>query len=475
MKKTKSNAVKNNSPEGWGYETAMNFTGNPLTGVFEGMPGGYGNDTAALGSSLNLAYNSSYVFISMNRVLLTYAYVIHGVLRTLVDQPVYDSFRGGVKFKSDELDEDDIKALNEYMRDSRTWKIIQDALRWDRLFGGAGVLINVNENYERALNPDKIIKGGKLSFIPADRWELITQGLPSGLEYGMSDYNMKVPDFDYYGRRVHSSRVIRVVGEEAPSLARRRLQGWGMSVIECVLREINQYNKNQNVLFELLDEAKIDVYKLKDFNSKILSKFAQGKVVNRILLANMIKNFQNAIIIDAEDEYEQKQLTLAGVAETLEQIRIGIAAAVRMPLTKLFGLSQTGFSSGDDDRENYNTIVEHERTRAREVIDGILPLISRHLFGFEAKIEYEFKPLRILSAVDQENVLNSKFSRLSTLFSQGMLTDEEYARAIKEENILLMETEVAKGIRSAEPPMSSPGTWENPQQVMKPKKLTEET
>jgi phage-related protein (TIGR01555 family) len=248
-----------------------------------------------------------------------------------------------------------------------------------------------------------------------------------------------------------------------------------MSVIECVLRELNQYLKNGNVLFELLDEAKIDVYKLKDFNSKVLSKLAEGKIVKRITIANAMKNFANAIMLDSEDDYEQKQLTLSGIAETLQQIRIGIAAAVRMPMTKLFGLSQTGFSEGDSDLENYNSIVEHERERADEVLDAIMPLICLKLFGFEPQLTHDWKPLRILSAVDEENVMNSKFNRLSTLYSQGMLTSQEYADALKQDKIILMDTEVSKGIREAEPPSSPSLSWQNPQQPMVPKKVTEET
>ena len=477
--KKKSNSKKSNAGPGWGYETAMNFTGSPMTGVFDGQGynAGPGGSTSALSSPMELAYNNSYYFISMNRVLMTYAYTMHGVLRTLVDQPVYDAFRGGLDFKSDELDEDDIAELQLYMRKNRILKAVVDALRWDRLFGGAGLLINTDQDYKKPFNNEKITTDSKLAFVPADRWELSIQGLPQGQDLGMSGiFNLdKMPEFDYYGRRIHPSRVIRVVGEEAPSLARRRLQGWGMSVIECVLREVNQYLKNQNVLFEILDEAKIDVYKLKDFNSKVLSQFAQGKVVRRITMANQLKNFANAIMLDSEDDYEQKQLSMAGLAETLVQIRIGIASATRIPLNKLFGIGASGFSSGEDDIENYNTICEHERERAEIVIDKVLPIVCRHLFGFEPEIKYDWKPLRVLSAVDEENVKNSKFNRHVTLWNTGYYTDEEFARALKEDRIVLMDTEVSQGTRAIEPPASPLGTFQTPQQVSQPSKVTEES
>ena len=468
----KKNSVKKNEYCGWGYETSQEFSGSPMSGVFDGM--GPGGNTSSLSGIGELAANSSYYFVSMNRTLITYAYVMHGVLRTVVDQPVYDAFRGGLTFKSDELDEKDIQKLNEYMKYSNTLKVVRDALRWDRLYGGSGVIVNTNQNFKTPFNPESITQDSNLHFICADRWELAMQGIPNDQDMGL---NWKMPKncfFDYYGKQVDPSRVFRVVGEEAPSLARRRLQGWGMSVIECILREVNTYLKHQNATFDLIDQVKIDVYRLKDFNSKVLSKFAQGKVVRRITMANQLKSFANAIMLDSEDEYEQKQLSLAGLADTIEQIRIGIAAACRMPLTKLFGLASQGFSDNESDLENYNSIVEHERERARELLDKIIPLVCRHLFGFEPQLEYEFKPLRILNALDEQNVKNAEFGRLSMLYSQGFFTDEEYARVLKEARIVQIDTEVSRGLRAIEAPMSPSATFDMPQQPPSVKKVSED-
>ncbi len=252
--------------------------------------------------------------------------------------------------------------------------------------------------------------------------------------------------FSYYGKPIHQSRVAKVVGESAPSLARQRLQGWGMSVIECVIREISQYFKNNNVVFELLDEAKIDVWKIKGFNSQILSALGQGKTSKRIQMATYMKNFLNAITLDKEDDYEQKQMTFTGLADMLEQIRIGIAAAVRMPMAKIFGLASKGFASGEDDIENYNAIVEGQRERAEDVLELIIPIVMMKTWGFvpdDWKIEW--KPLRVLSAEQEQNVLDAKFARYSSLYSQGILNPQEYCEVLKQENILTLETEVAKG------------------------------
>ena len=175
-------------------------------------------------------------------------------------------------------------------------------------------------------------------------------------------------------------------------------------------------------------------------------------------LVSQMKNFMNAITLDKEDDYEQKSLTFAGLSDMLEQIRISIAAAVRMPMAKIFGLAAKGFASGEDDIENYNAIVESQRDRAVDVLDVIIPVIMMKKFGFVPDdLDYEFKPLRVLSAEQEQNVMNSKFTRLKDLYNQGILNPVEYCQALKDDNIFTMETEVSKGLVDPQPQMMMPG------------------
>lgn len=422
---------------------------NPMSGVFDtfGIGGG-----AAASMPFEMANNNSYVLISLQRVMLTYAYVLHGPLRTLVDQPVYDSFRGGIKIKSDEVDASEIEDLHREMRRLKVIKAIIEAMRWDRLFGGAGIIVNTDQDYTQPLDINAITENSKLEFIAADRWELAWMGLPTS----------KTANFSYYGKRVDQSRVARIVGEMPPSLVKQRLQGWGMSVIECVIREISAYFKNNNVIFELLDEAKIDVWKIEGFNANILKPMAAGKTAQRIQLATQMKNFLNAITLDMKDDYQQKTMTFTGLSEMLEQIRIGIAAAVRMPMAKIFGLASKGFASGEDDIENYNSIVEGQRDRAEEVLDVILPVIMMKVWGFVPDDwSVEWKPLRVLSAEQEQNVKDAKFNRAFQLAQAGYFTPQEFMEYLKEEDIVTMETAVINGA-DPEPPASAMMGLEDP-------------
>lgn len=433
-----------------------------LAGVFNNLATQYGQ--SPLSQPFELGSNSNYTPITLNRVLLSYSYMTFGIIQTFIDQPVEDAFRGGLDLKSDELSPEELKELGDALDKEGDLKAIKDTMKWAKLYGGAGLIINTDQDPTTPLDMDAISEDAPLKFIDADRWELIWNFI--------SGDRTDTP-YNYYGQSIHKSRVVKIMGKDAPSYIRRRLQGWGMSELERTIRPLNSYVKNEDLIYQLLDEAKIDVWKIQGFNVNILNALGQGQTNDRLLIANMLKNFHRAIIMDKEDDYEQKQISFSGLADILNQNRIGIAAAVRMPMAKLFGLSAAGFNSGEDDIENYNALIESEvRSKAREILREILPIRCQKLFGFVPEsLDFEFKPLRVLSAVEEENIKTSQFNRLTAQFANGTLTGPEYAETLKTKGIQDMETEVGQGAEP-EPPEGS-ASFEKPAQAAATGKVPE--
>jgi len=87
-----------------------------------------------------------------------------------------------------------------------------------------------------------------------------------------------------------------------------------MSEIERCIRAINSFVKFENLVFELLDEAKIDVFQIMGFNDALLTDEGTANTQRRVDLANRMKNFQNALVMDKEDSYQQNQLSWSGLA-----------------------------------------------------------------------------------------------------------------------------------------------------------------
>ena len=142
--------------------------------------------------------------------------------------------------------------------------------------------------------------------------------------------------------------------------------------------------------------------------------------------------------MDSEDDFDHKQLSFSGLAEAMAGIRMQVAADMRMPITKLFGTSvSNGFSTDQNDMENYNSMVESQvRNKLKYDLLRIGEIKCQKLFGFiPDDLELQFKPLRELTAVDEENVKTQKFNRLAQAKEKGEITTQEYRDACNKGNL----------------------------------------
>ena len=412
---------------------------NSFTGLVSGITAQ--SNLASFNPALQ---NNVYAPLTINWVLLMYMYKTHGIIQTMIDMPVLDALRGGLEFHSDQMDQDDIGRLEDDLEETGVYDVIGDAFIWARLFGGGALIFNTEAKYEEPLTVDQIEEGSMVEFYDACRWEL---GSPQ---------RIPVTDFyDFYGKKIHKSRVLTIVGKRAPFILRAQLSDWGMSEIERVLEDFNGYLRGKNVVYELMDEAKVDVYRLKGFKTQLMSSTGTQATQSRIQQMNQLKNYNSALLMDMEDEYTQKQISFAGLAEMLAENRIGIASALRMPLSKIFGISAAGFNSGEDDIENYNAMVESEvRQPMKRIFRKVLEVKVRSLFGEDLDFDFKFKPLRILSATQEEDIKRSKSERLLSLYDRMLMSSKEVGEAVQQDNLVPVAIAAEQGLLEDHPAIS---------------------
>jgi len=389
--------------------------------------------------------NNRWYLISNMRQVLSEIYVEHGLVQTIVDVPVDDGLRGGVDIKSKQLAEEQIAQLRVIMeRSDILSSVVGRALKWNRLFGGAGIIIMTDQDPTQPFDIKLIKEDSPLEFRAVDMWELYwTKQNVEG--YDAEIQMEKFEHYNYYAKKIHKSRVMKMVGMTAPSFIRPRLRGWGFSIVEPLVRSINQYLKSNDLTFEVLDEFKLDIFKIKNLAQTLMSAEGTELARRRIQLANQQKNYQNAMTMDAEDDYIQKQLTFAGLADMMKEFRMQIASDMRMPISKIFGISSTGFSSGEDDIENYNAMVESQvREKCKYDILRIIELLCQKHFGMiPDDLEIDFHPLRMLSAEQEENVRTQKFARLLQARQAGEIDSKEFRDACNKENLLSVQLDTS--------------------------------
>lgn len=429
---------------------------NDLTGLVEGVfSGPFGAPVSQpIAEPFTFAEGIQYTPLTLNRIALSYGYMGYGLVQTVIDMPVEDAFRGGIEIETDELDPEEIEELHRYMEENRDLESIKSGLKWARLYGGGGLLIETDDdNTREPLRPEKLRPDSVLRFIAADRWELLLLSTAvtdlGRVGFSQSDHPVRndVP-YIYYTIPLHRSRVIKLMGKEAPSYIRLRLQGWGMSELERCMRDINSFVKFQNVIFELIDEKKLDIFKIQQFNEALMSAEGTQLVQKRIQLNAMLKNYKNATVMDSEDDFVQKELAMTGIADIYQELRQNLAASLQMPEAKLFGQSSSGFSSGQDTIENYNAMVESGvRCSAKPVLHEVISLRCQQLFGFVPSFKTKFKPLRVLNEPEEELVLTSRLNRALSLFDRRLFTAKELLDSLDKDKLLNIQTEIQQGLR----------------------------
>lgn len=416
--------------------------------------GGLNNWSQTL-SPKNAYNNLSLVMISQWQILLSYLYKTYGVLAKMIDIPVDDAYKGGgFTLETDSVDEDELKELEKTINKNQDIKQIKNARKWARLYGGAALIALSGDDLSKPLDY-KSLYGKPLEFMAVDRWQLSYSepniNIPGGQWEYINQYGRRNSKKSVIGSnaltRIHSSRIFPITGKEAPFIIMQRVNGWGISVFEQVFSDMSQYFKAGNVLFELLDEAKVDVIKLATLQTA-LSSGNSDQVLQKMLdlIANNL-NYKSKLLISKDDDYDQKQISFSGLAEMNKEIRIMMAGSANMPVNKLWGEGVTGFGSGEDSLENYNSQIENEiRSADDAVIDWVLMLRCYQQFGFELPdLTKTWKNLRVLSAIDEQNIHDHKVANILQIYDRQLMSPQEVMEYLKKQQIVIQDTKALRG------------------------------
>lgn len=416
---------------------------NNSAGVIEN---GLGNVVQTYNSNLIVNYGeifseADYTLLSTKPNILANTYKHNSFAQLAVDLPVDDAFRdGGFDIDSQTLSADELLELKDYMDDKGDKITLKDCARWGRLFGGGALIVDEGvKNNEKELNIESL-KGREVDFIATDRWQCCPMGdsIYTADKFLLQNYvnNTK------YGI-VDKSRMRLFIGKTEPYYIRTQLQGWGASIFEAIIPALSQYIKANNVILELLDEAKIDILKIFGLSDILMSADGEASVKRRLKIFSEQKNFESVGAMDAKDDYIQKQLSFGSLDQMIEKIMLLICSALRIPYSKVFGKGASGFSSGEDDLENYNGMVMSSvREPLTPIIKWMLDIRCMQLFGRKIDdLVINWKPLRVLNEVDEQNVKTQKINSYIQLAQIGVLTKKQVAEQLTNDKIILFKPE----------------------------------
>lgn len=399
-------------------------------------------------STIQAYTNIKFDLLTLQYQLVTFLYKTYGILAKVVDVPVDDAYRyGGFEIQAETIGDEEIKQLDNALKMNGDITQLKQARKWARLYGGGALIALDGENISSELDVKGLNKRA-LEFISVDRWQLTYDkgniNEPNGKWYLTTSYGQLD---DYNGQEIHPSRIKLLKGKQAPFMIAQMVSFWGMSVYEQIFQDMNQLFKSRDVLFELLDEAKTDILKLKSLQTALSSSKAMGALKRMVDFIARNKNYKSQITLSTEDDYDQKTMSFSGIEGILREIRIMMAGSANMPVNKLWGEGVTGFGSGEDSLENYNALIESEvRGADLDTILWVLKLRCYQLFGREVEdIFIDWKELRVLSSIDEQNINDHKIANLLQLYDRQLLTPQELMEALKVQGLFVADTKAIKG------------------------------
>lgn len=344
-------------------------------------------------------------------------YTYNGIANKIISAPANEALRAGFKLMDGETELEENDAVISVLEDLAGFKNLATALSWDRLYGGCAVLIMADDGgtLEDPLNEGRIRSLEKLEVFEAPEVQ-VNDGYiysdPRDPNFGEPQYYTLI---GYNGNSFlcHESRLLLFKGSTISMRIRRARNGWGGRAIDQVRQDIINYDSSLSLSLMLLSRLSQGVLKLQGMNSLLQSDFGEKQVTRRLQLIDMARHLMNTLALDTEDDYDQKNITVSGVKDIVEQFQIALSASTGIPATVLFGRSPAGENAtGEADMENYYNMVARIQQRSlRPQLGRLIDLIgkaSEYGIRLPQKYTIKFNPLWLPSEKEEAETANIK-------------------------------------------------------------------
>lgn len=399
------------------------------------------NSKTGLGTSRDKTSYACPVFEPLNTSSLESLYRSSQFAQVVCDTPAEDMTREGWDILADDSDEKLLTKIAERARELKVSEAFKQAISTKRKHGGAAIFLSVEGGggLSEPLRPEEVTKVLALNvFDPSEMAPVTWQNNPLEPDFGRPVLYSLTPKLMGASidqalwplREIHASRFIILNG---PMWARyqrivgRNLGGsWGDSVLDATWQILRAADTGLQNMSLALEEFSIGTLTLPEF-IKQLAQDKTGLVLNRLAALEMQVGMARTRVVAEGEKFERVNTPLTGLAETMEAIWLRLAAAARMPVSKLMGQAPAGLNAtGAADLVFYYDRCKQEQITEME--PGLRLIYTMLLAEANAKLEgwsIAFRPLWQLSEPEKadRNMKQAQADQIN--LSLGVLTAEE--------------------------------------------------
>lgn len=418
-------------------------------GAIRSFADGLVNLVANLGTNRDKAAHTHYGVPTLTDAEAVNAYRSAWLPRKIVDIPALDALRN---WRAWQAESQQVTALEaEEKRLGLCGKLL-DTYTKARLFGGAALYIGTGDaNAAEELRADRIGKAGIRHLTVLTKRVLQAGEIerdPESPRYGLPGYYTM--SSDKAGMvTIHPSRLVILQGAPKPDADLSGANdGWGDSVLTAIMDEIKRADGTSANIASLVFEAKVDVLKIPNFMAQMGDPAYEADMLKRLQLAAMAKGINGALVLDSEEDYQQKSANFASLRDILLAFMQLVSGAADIPVTRLLGQAPGGLNaSGEADIRNYydriRAIQELEISPAMDVLDECL--IRSALGNRPPEVFYNWNSLWQTSNKERAEIGKTTADTIKTLADTALIPDEVLAKVAVN---MLTEAGVAPGLES---------------------------
>lgn len=413
------------------FTTAMMLHESMVTDAFTNQPARTGFGT----SNLLEATEYPLTRLSRNYILMQSLYRSNWIARKVVDCVAEDMMKHWVRFDSD-LDPKKIKKFDRAIRTTATRTKLTDAIKWARLFGGAGAVMMIagdEGRLDKPLDPDDVGPGEYRGLLVFDRWSGISPGatmiydLDNPVEFDLPETYLVTTEGGQ-SLTVHHSRVLRFCGRGLPHWEWQAEQRWGISEYEVIFEELKKRDNTSANIASLVFRANILALRQKDLSQLLTGLGASPqaqKNFNASLQAQVtLMSNQGLMILPEEGGLEQHTYAFSGISEVYHEFMLDICGAAEIPMSRLFGRSASGLAGTNEGDEHayYDTIAQKQSRDLDGPLDKLFPIIAMSEWGkVPDDFDYSYNSARSMSAEEKGNLAAIKSTPIFESFNSGII------------------------------------------------------
>jgi phage-related protein (TIGR01555 family) len=412
------------------------------------------NLVAQLGTTKDKRAHGTFGWRELDDFELENMYEYDWLSGRVIDIPVDDATRKWRTITT-ASEEDQIQKIRDEENRLEVKAVFNEAQKWADLYRGsiAIMLIKGDNLVEEPLDLDRI-KPGDLERLEVYDATQVNAHIENVNDITAPFYRRPSHYSIDGAHQIHASRVLRFDGVKLPWRALTRHSYWGASKFQRFYDALRNSRSVVDSVASMVFEAKLDVISVPNLYQEIASPGGRDKIIERFLLADQVKSFNNTLLLDAKEVFQRNATSFAGLGDLMQQYQVQNSAAAGIPVTRLFGESAKGLNAtGEgDERVYYDNIASDQEVKFNPPLVQFDQVFARSVLGYMPDDwGSKWNPLRQKTEKEISEIEDKNSQRDERYLRNGVATEALVAGQLQEDGVYAgIDDEYVEALRQIE-------------------------